>query len=311
MQPPSVSALGREVTRVRSFNLGSALQRALLRDCNSNQSTLARLVGLSNYLAIVTVALGERAAGRLLVKKNIADKLVKTVRSMGVSCHRAKFHCIEKADAVDGTHHRGSFVNDEPKGALAVVYFGMNAYFAKGAEWAEYTGNHHVAGNLFGYPDCCVAHFEQSNEDEADKLPSTIKHTGPYPREMNPLTFYVYGVPNLLFHFACSPECQRSAALAETRRVFIGSLTRKPRQMKALGAGIAIYGPELGIGLITRYQQVDASEYEIQEVTTRQAITRMLFAGREWQRIRMYGAHRFRIGKKIYSGNLTFAAQFQ
>jgi hypothetical protein len=298
------------VTRIRSADLGSALLGALLQDCDSNQATIARLVGLSNYLAIATVALRERAAGRLLVAKAVADRLVGCISNMGVSCHRATFHCIEKPDAVDGTHHRGSFINDEP-GALAVIYFGIDSNFAKGAEWAEYTGDHLVAGSLFGYPDCCIASFAQSSEGEADKLPSTIIHTGPYPRGMNPLTFYVYGVPNLLFHFACSPSCQRSAALAETRREFLGSLTRKPRLMQRLGAGIAVYGPKVGIGLITGYRQLDASVYEILEVTTRQVLTRKLFAGSEWQGIRLYGAHRFRIGNNLYSGKRTFAAQFQ
>lgn len=311
MQQLSGSAPVREVIRIRSSNLGSPLLGALLRDCDSNQSAIARLVGLSNYLAIATVALGERPAGRLLVEKTTADRLVKSIRSMGVSCHRAKFHCIEKPDAVNGTHHRASFVDGPREGALAVIYFGINSYFAKGAEWAEYTGNHQVAGTLFGYPDCCIAGFAQSKADEADRLPSTITHIGPFPREMNPVTFYVYGVPNLLFHFACSPQCQRSAALAEKRRVFLGSLTRKPRLMKTLGSGIAVYGPKLGIGLITAFRQVDVSEYEILEVTTRHALTRMLFAGRGCQRIRLYGAHRFRIGKHLYSGKLTFAAQFQ
>ncbi len=291
--------------------MGSALLDALLRDRNSRQAAIARLVGLSNYLAIATVVSGERAAGRLLIDKTVADRLVKSIRRMGVSCHRAKFYGVEKPDAVEGTHHRVSFVNGQPKDALAVLYFGINSNFARAAEWAEFTGNHQVAGSLFGYPHCCIATFEQSTEDEADRLPTTITHIGPYPRGMNPLTFYVYGVPNLLFHFACSPHCQRSAALAKSRRIFLESLTGKPRLMTTLGAGIAVYGPELGIGLITGYRQIDASEYEILEVTTRQALTRMLFANCQRRRIRLYGAHRFRIGRHLYTGKFTFAAKFQ
>ena len=301
----------REGIRIRSSNLGLALSHALLRGRDSSQSAVARFVGLSNYLAIATVALGERAAGRLIIDKTAAHTLVKSIRGMGVSCHQAKFHCVEKSDAVEGTHHRVSFVNGRPKDALAVVYFGIDSNFARGAEWAEFTGNHTIAGSLFGYPNCCISRFERSTEDEADRLPGTITHVGPYPREMNPLTYYVYGVPSLLFHFACSPHCQRSAALSESRRNFLGSLTGKPRLMTRLGAGIAVYGPELGIGLITGYRQIDESEYEILEVTTRQALTRKLFTSSERRRIQLYGAHRFRIGRHLYSGKLTFAAQFR
>jgi hypothetical protein len=283
-----------------------------LRDSSFDapHKALIRLVGLSNYFAIATVAARQRVAGRLIVRATNINRLSGLVAELGLVCRRARFDFLELPSPVPGTHNCGSFVLGSRNGAKPILYFGIDAGFAEGAETAEFHEEHALVGRLFGYPDCCVTFYTENEATGLDKLPSSITSTGPFPREMNPVLSYVYGCVNLLFHFPCSPHCRASLTMRQQRLNYLSRFLPSAQALANFGFGIAVYGPAAGIALITRYRELESDCYEVEAVATRNQETKAIFSADKICRIRLLGPHAFEIGARTFVGVDQFAARF-
>jgi hypothetical protein len=270
---------------------------------------IVRRLGLSSYLECATVAACERAAGRLIVPEDIADRVMELVSRLGASCRRAGFRMLHLPSPVEGTDHHGSFVPEDVAGSRPLLYLGITPDFARGAEIAELGGDHAVLGGLFGYPTCCVDAFRASASSTFDRLPATIPSTGPFPFAMNPVVPHLYGI-SFLFHFPCTPACEASLDLLHRRQRFLAKLAPPAAAFCGLAAGIALYGPEVGIGLITRYEELEPGVFRALAVLTRSDRTRSLFSGAESPLVRLYNPHSFTIGRRRFDGPDQFAAVF-
>jgi hypothetical protein len=236
-------------------------------------------LGLSNYLAVATVADEERLCGRLVVSRDVLESLGRHLDAAGLAFRVAAFHIIEKRDVVQGTSHRASFVPADRDTRSRVLYFARKPEHCEGAEYAELHGHHPLIGELFGYPACCVEAFANAGNQSLDRWPAVVDSPGPFERILNPVSFYVYGAPSLIFHFPCSLRCRHSIALAEERRQRVARLAGKPGMLARIGRGIALYGPEVGIGLVTSYREVGPQEYRIDRIDTRDVRTCETFVG--------------------------------
>src|SRR5262245_25917181 len=85
---------------------------ALADTLSPGAAELVRLLGVSNYLACVTVGERERAAGRLLVADEVAARLPSMCQDLGASCLRAPFRMLSVPSPVEGTDHCAKFVDD-------------------------------------------------------------------------------------------------------------------------------------------------------------------------------------------------------
>ncbi len=261
----------------RSGHWRTSLSDVALRRMSRSSRTILESLGFSSYLAVTTVADEERLCGRLVVDRDGVEPLGRDLEAVGLVCRVAAFHIIEQDDVVPGTSHRASLVPARHDTAGRVVYFARKPEHCEGAEYAELCQNHPLVGELFGYPACCVAAFAAAPGQPLDRWPSLIDSPGPFPRILNPVSFYVYGVPSLIFHFPCSLQCRRSIALAEERRGRLARLSGKPGILAQLGRGIALYGPEVGLGLVTRFRETAANEYRVERIDTRAVRTSEMF----------------------------------
>lgn len=271
---------------------------------------LATELGISGYLAVATVATRARPAGRLALSPEQAPEFLRAATALGVHCRMGRVRLVSVPDAIPETRHAALFVTDNRPGAMSLVYFGVTATLAAGAEQIELCGEHRLLGQLFGYPDCCAEFFVSSESAGADRLPATISSLGPFDRLMNPVSTYVYGAPNLLFHFPCSPACGPSIALSQQRSRFLAQVEPGLRAIEELGSGLALYGPEVGIGLATEYEKQDANTFRVYKVLTRSQATHELFGARTEATIRFDTPSVFEIDGRRFLRPDQFGAVF-
>lgn len=283
---------------------------ALLGALPVPEAAFAANFGVSNWLACATVVAHERAACRLIVPDEKVALMAELAGEMGLHAHVGQVRMLERPNSVPGTYHNGSFVFKPCRESSAIVYFGVTSRIAEGTEQVELIQDHALLGRLFGYPECCAMAFAASKSLDLDKLPSTITSLGPFPRAMNPVSPYIFGGINLLFHFPCSPDCCASLALSEDRQCFLERVTPAATALREHGAGIALYGADVGMGLITGYRETVAGELEIDEVVTSSATTIGMFGQRARCTLRLFDPHRFELEGRLFQSPNTFAARF-
>ena len=127
---------------------------------------------------------------------------------------------------------------------------------------------------------------------------------------MNPVSTYVYRTASLLFHFPCSPACIHSIALSRQRSRFLSQIEPGIRTIENLGSGLALYGPEVGIGLATEFERQGAGTFRLFKVVTRSQTTRELFNGRTEATIRFNAPSAFEIDGRQFSRRDQFGALF-
>lgn len=235
-----------------------------------NERELLGLLGFSDCLCCLSVANRERAAGRISTSQEQVEHVTSLLESLGLSCHRSALDILPQPDLIRGNvSHSAVYV---PQGseerALAVIYFGLDAEFAIGAESAELNKELALVGRLFGYPECCSEFFMRNDGFNEDRTPASIPDSGPFPSILNPVIAELYGF-RLPFHFACSPRCPQSLSIARMRLKYLKQYVPSISIVEKLGAGIAIYGPSIGASLVTRYTQAGPNSYLAEEVITR------------------------------------------
>lgn len=275
------------------------------------QRTLLNLVGLTDFLACMTVANGERVAGRLLLQPDKAEAVAESIRALGVHCRRSDFDMWTRRKLVEGALHQGSLVpRDTQEGADAVLHISVDQEIAGQLDAVEINNEHELIGRLFGYPACCTQKFIEIRTAELDKTAGCIPGIGPFPKALNPIFRYLYGL-NLLFHFPCTPECAPSLKIHQQRRQYLRGLSQSADAYDTLATGIAFYGPEVGIALVTRYWQVDESTYLAQELVTRSKKSVEKFSGNgSGTHVRLSSQHVFQIGDEVFDSRHQFAARF-
>lgn len=273
---------------------------------------LLGLVGLSDFLAVTTVVNRERVAGRLCASHDKAEKVAMLIATLGLHCRRSELDLWPQPDLIDGKvkHHAVYIPSGTREEAWAILYFALDSEFAKGAEMAEFNKEFKLVGRLFGYPDCCAEFFLQNEGIQEDRTPSAIKAPGPFPSILNPLFSELYGF-SLHFHFACSPACPPSLQIVRKRLRYLCKIAPSAALLEKLGAGISIYGPQVGALLATRYSKIDDTEYSIDELTTESTKSATLFDNSPQPlRLRLHSAHDFEIGGRCFHDKLHFAAVF-
>ncbi|MCI0626725.1 MAG: hypothetical protein L0387_34605 [Acidobacteria bacterium] len=300
---------------VRVVNPPLSLLRAtrgeLAATLPSRERTVLDLLGVSDFLACITVAGGERAAGRMILPQEKVDRAVVLIRGLGICCRRSRFDVVLRAGPLTDTDHQASFVpRGNPGATRGMIYLGLTEEFVDGVEAAEMAREGSLLARLFGYPDCCSRFFIDYTGRQFDKTPASIPNTGPFPRDMNPLIPCLYGV-SLLFHFPCSPRCEPSLCMLCRRRRYLARLAPSSRALGELGTGIALYGPEVGIALVTAYRHIDCDTYLMEEVTARSVTSRDVFSRMPaGTLIRLRSPHTFEIGGMGFDSQHSFAALF-
>lgn len=116
---------------------------------------------------------------------------------------------------------KGSFSNTlkrVPKGfnsGLHLVYISKNEEKTKKAKKFENNENSMKFGELLGYPECCTKFFKENKREQSKKqmdfvLPALDK-LEPFPY-VNNVCFRYFG-PEILSHFPCSFDCEKSKEL--------------------------------------------------------------------------------------------------
>lgn len=262
-----------------------------------NERELLSLVGFSDFLCCLSVANRERAAGRISTSQEQAEHVSSLLGSMGLYCHRSVLDLLPQPDLIGGNvKHYATYVpQDSQEGALAVLYFGLDAEFATGAEVAELNKEQELVGRLFGYPQCCYEFFLRNEGKNEDRTPASIPDAGPFPSILNPLLAELYGF-RLPFHFPCSPRCPQSLAIARTRLMYLTQYVPSISTFEKLGAGLALYGPSIGASLVTHYKQAGPNTYAVEKVITRNGNAAGLFSEEEDATlIHLHSVHDFEI----------------
>jgi hypothetical protein len=272
---------------------------------------LADKFGLALYVAVATVARRKRAAGRVILHPGREDSFIALAAAMGVRCHTGRARIVSLPDAVDGSGHAGLFVLEDRPDASVIVYFALSNALASGAEAAELHGQHELVGSLFGYPGCCVASFIRQQVAGADYTAAGIPSLGPFPKAANPVVPYVYGAINTLFHFPCQVDCSHSLALRNARLAWLRDMQPEMSAYGQLGGGLALYGPELGIGLATDYQRLSDDTFAVRCIYTRSKTTAELFAAMPQVVMQLQGPHVVRLNERRYSHSSQFLALFE
>ena len=278
----------------------------------AGQRELLNLVGFSEFLCCLSVLHRERAAGRVSVSQDGAERVASLLDSLGLHCRRSALDLLPQPDLIGGNvKHNSVYVRQGSREeAWAILYFGVDAEFAAGAEVAELNKEQQLVGRLFGYPECCSEFFLRNDGYSQDRTPRSVTDTGPFPSILNPALNELYGF-SLQFHFACSPRCACSLALAKTRLNSLKRYAPSIVEMEQLGAGITVYGPTTGAVLVTRYRPVGDNLYETEEVMTWNEKAAELFHGNgSPPRIRLRSAHEFEIKGTILKDESHFAAVF-
>lgn len=278
----------------------------------ADKRELLDLVGFFEFLCCLSILDRERVAGRVAVSQERAAAVVRLVSSMGLHCRRSDFDLLPQPDLVGANFkHNCVYVRrDSRVGAWAILYIGLDEEFARGAEAAELNKEQRLVGHLFGYPECCSEFFLQGDGVNQDRTAASVADAGPFPSILNPALNELYGF-SLQFHFACSPRCTRSLALAKGRLSSLRRYMPSIIEVEKLGAGITIYGPTTGAVLVTRYRSQGDDLYEVEEVTTWNEKAAELFAADgSLPRVRLNSAHEFQIGGKTLKDDSHFAAVF-
>ncbi|HEY0171094.1 MAG TPA: hypothetical protein VGB98_08720 [Pyrinomonadaceae bacterium] len=273
---------------------------------------LLMLLGFSEFLCCLSVARRERAAGRVCVPEGEAERAAGLIGSMGLHCHRSAFDLLPRPDFHEGkkvSHHAVYVAQNSRPGAHAVLYFALDAEFARGAESAELSREQRLTARLFGYPECCAEFFSREDGFNQDRTSGAVADAGPHPAILNPLLPELYGV-RLTFHFACSPRCRRSYLMAKARLEWLKKLAPSAAEVERLGAGIALYGPSTGASLVTRYEPAGPDSYFVEEVTTWGGAREGLFSGEAPALLRLHSARRFEVNGRVFDDGLHFAAVF-
>ena len=284
--------------------------RALLGCLDGPGRVIADLLGVSGYLAVATVATRERPAGRLPMQPRHVPAVVAAARALGVHCAVGRLRMLSVPDAIPETRHAARFVKDDQSDALSLVYFGVSAAIANGAEEVELRGEHELLGRLFGYPGCCTAFYLGSGDSGADRLPAAITSLGPFDRAMNPVLPYVYGVPSMLFHFPCSPACAASLRLYWQRLRLLAAIDPGFAAVGELGAGLALYGPDVGICLATEYDQVDEASFRPHRIVSRSEVSRAFFRTRPRPLVGFETPYDFTVNSERFCDPCQFGALF-
>jgi hypothetical protein len=292
--------------------LSGKIVEELAASLPQNERELLDIIGLSEFLCCQSVARRERAAGRVSATQEQAERVAGLVNSMGLYCHRSALDHLPQPDLIGGNvkHYAVYVPQGSHEDAFAVLYFGLDAEFAAGAESAELNKNQALVGRLFGYPECCSEFFLRNDGVNQDRTPASIPDAGPFPSILNPLAAELYGF-RLPFHFACSPRCPQTLAIARKRFDYLLQRAPSLSTFEELGAGLAFYGPETGAALATRYRQTGADTYEVDEVLTRSDAAAALFSGgREATPVRLHSAHEFEVAGRRFDDGRHFAAVF-
>jgi hypothetical protein len=272
---------------------------------------LADKFGLAVYVAVATVARRQRAAGRIVLQPGREDSFAALVGAMGVRCHTGRARIVSLPDVVNGSGHAGLFVLDDRPDASIIVYFALSDALASGAEAAELHGQHELVGSLFGYPRCCVASFIRQQVVGADHTAAGVPSLGPFPRIANPVVPYIYGAINTLFHFPCQVDCSQSLALRNARVAWLRDTQPEMSAYGQLGGGLALYGPELGIGLATDYERLSDDTFAVRCIYTRSKTTADLFGAIPQVVLQLQGPHVVRLNQRLYSHSSQFLALFE
>ncbi len=105
---------------------------------------IADELGISGYLAVATVATRARPAGRLAVSPDQAPQFLEAAAELGLYCCIGRARLVSVPDAIPETRHAALFVADERPDAMSLVYFGVSADIAAGAEQVELYGDHRL-----------------------------------------------------------------------------------------------------------------------------------------------------------------------
>jgi hypothetical protein len=293
-------------------NLLPRVTQELVASLGDNERELLNMIGVSEFLCCLSVLNRERVAGRTSVSQKQADQVMNLINSMGLHCHRSMFDLLPQSDLIGGNinHHCTYVLQGSQEGARAMLYFGIDAEFAKGAETAELTKQQQLVGRLFGYPECCIEFFNNNDGFNQDRTPNSIKDVGPFPSILNPITGELYGI-SLQFHFACSPRCAKSLEIIKTRLKNIIPYSPSIVELEKLGEGIGLYGPSIGTALITRFIQIEHDTYVAQETVTSSKKARHLVSsdGRA-TRSHLRSAHEFDVEGVAFNDDSHFAAVF-
>lgn len=302
-----------EATNVKKpSSLLPKITEELVASLPDNEIELLNLTGVSGLLCCLSVFNRERVAGRTCVSQIHADRIISLISSMGLHCHRSMFDLLPQSDLIGGNinHHSTYVLKGSQEGARAMLYLGIDAEFAKGAETAEITKQHQLVGRLFGYPECCVEFFIDNDGLNQDRTPNSIMDPGPFPSILNPIVAELYGI-SLSFHFACSPRCAKSLEIVRSRLKNLMQYSPSIAEIESLGSGIGLYGPSIGTALITQFSQVEPNTYVVGETVTSSNKAISLFSNsRRAARICLRAAHDFQIEDISFNDDSHFAAVF-
>jgi hypothetical protein len=307
-QPKAVSS-ARGTVECPDRSISIRLQRGLAQMLGHPLRELLELSGFCDFLAVYTVLLRHRPAGRIIVPRCDVDRVQFLINESGVRCRRASFDLLKTHSSVRGTDHvaRPVVGNQEANG---VLYFGITDVSAEAAELATITQNHRLVGHLFAYPECCVSFYEQARNQTVDPTPLSIPSAGPFRAEMNPVTPHLYRPLSFLFHFPCSPDCQSSIRLRKAHQACVEAIYPDIAEVSELHAGIALYGERLGIGLITSYSELIPGCFRVQRAVSADPFIHNLFSDPDNSLLRIAGSHDFQIGNTAFAGPGDFAAVF-
>jgi hypothetical protein len=276
------------------------------------EQDLLQLLGVSDFLTAMTVAHQERAVGRIVFPFDRLEAALSLLAGVGLCVRRAGVEFTQSHSPVESTDHARSLVPAGTPGAThGIVYFGVAEDLVEGAEAIAQVGQQEMLAQLFGYPECCARAFGKMDPERMDRTPDTITDTGPFPRQMNPCLPYLTGL-QLLFHFPCSPRCAPSRELRAQRLRYLSRLAPMILTLEELGAGIALYGPKLGIALVTRAQRVDEETERLDEVLTRSEHSRDLLTRLEQPvLLRLRSPHTFELNGTLFEEKRGFVARFE
>lgn len=300
------------LTVTTTFNLAETITRELYSVLESRQKELLSLVGLLDFVTVMSVVTGERAAGRISAATEDVSHISNLASALGVYVYRSRFDWREQPDLVNGkvNHRICAIPRASHPDATTLLYFGGDRELAEGAEAAELTSRLQLVGRLYGYPNCCSRFFAAAGESYFDKNPRSVSCLGPFPSILNPLLPELYGF-SLHFHFTCSPGCEPSRKAAQARLNSLSRSAPSARQIEDIGAGIAFYGPRLGAFLAREYERVSEKEYVLNRIVTRNPHSTRLFETTNKRAVvHLNSAHDFAIQDQRYQDPLHFAAIF-
>jgi hypothetical protein len=211
-----------------------------------------------------------------------------------------------------GLHDGGFVVAGSAPDALPILYVGRDEHTCAAAELADLSEDHGSLGRLLGYPPCCVAAYGDARAGGAateDITARGITDLGPYRRALNPVVRHAYGY-RPVFHFPCSLRCERSSALARDHLQLLMRRHVLPAEAADHGAGLALYGPDIGALIVTSFDGDAATTIVPRQVEGRPG-DRCPFVPDAAPEIRLRSAFDFSVGPHRYDDGRHFAALFR